>query len=61
VLRVLTVQQGPGEVLAAMKVRFKPGLQTGGQLCEVINQFAAKLEAKVPEVKWTFIEPDMVD
>jgi len=61
ILRVLTVQQGPGEVVAAMKVRFKPGLATGGQLCDVINQFEAKLEAKVPEVKWTFIEPDMVD
>ena len=61
VIRILTVQQGPGQVLAAMKVKFKPGLTTGGQLCDVINQFEARLEAKVPEVKWTFIEPDLTD
>lgn len=61
VVRILTVQQGPGQVLAAMKIRFKPGLATGGQLCEVINQFEAALEKKVPEVKWTFIEPDVAD
>jgi cation diffusion facilitator family transporter len=61
VVRILTVQQGPGQVLAAMKIRFKPGLATGGQLCDVINQFEAALEKKVPEVKWTFIEPDVAD
>ena len=61
VLRVLTVQQGPGEVVVAMKVKFKPGMATGGALCDAINAFERKLEARVPEVKWTFIEPDVVD
>ena len=61
VLRVLTVQQGPGEVVVAMKVKFKPGMATGGALCDAINGFERKLEARVPEVKWTFIEPDVVD
>lgn len=61
VLRILTVQQGPGEVVCAMKVKFKPGLSTGGSLCAAINGFERKLEAEVPEVKWTFVEPDVDD
>jgi len=61
VLRVLTVQQGPGEVVVALKLRFKPGLVTGGPLCEVINEFERKLEARCPEAKWTFVEPDLTD
>ena len=59
VIRVLTIQQGPGEVVVAMKVKFKPGLSTGGPLCDVINEFERKLEARVPDVKWSFIEPDL--
>jgi cation diffusion facilitator family transporter len=61
VLRILTIQQGPNEVLVAMKVKFKPGLATGGSLCEAINQFEADLQQKIPDIRWSFIEPDMVD
>ncbi len=61
VLRILTIQQGPGEVVVAMKVRMKPGLTTGGEVCAAINAFEAKLAAEVPEVKWTFVEPDLAD
>jgi cation diffusion facilitator family transporter len=61
VLRLLTVQQGPGEVMVAMKLRFKSGLTTGGDLCAAINAFEARLGEKVPEVRWTFIEPDTTD
>jgi cation diffusion facilitator family transporter len=61
VLRVLTTQQGPGEVVVAMKLRMKPGLMTGGSLCEAINSFERALKAKAPEVKWSFIEPDLRD
>jgi cation diffusion facilitator family transporter len=61
VLRVLSVQQGPGQVMVAMKVKFKPGLSTDGSLCDVINKFETDLEARVPEVKWSFIEPDNRD
>lgn len=61
VLRILTVQQGPGEVMVAMKLRFKSGLATGGDLCAAINAFEARLSEKVPEAKWSFIEPDTAD
>jgi len=57
VLRVLSIQQGPGEIVVAMKIKFKPGLETA-QLVSAINHFERGLEAKVPEIKWTFIEPD---
>ncbi len=60
VLRVLTVQQGPGEIVVAMKLKFRPGLDAG-QLVETINAFERDLEARVPEAKWSFIEPDNAD
>jgi cation diffusion facilitator family transporter len=58
VLQILTVQQGPGEVVVAMKIRFKPGLETGGELCQAINGFEQRLRAARPEARWCFIEPD---
>jgi divalent metal cation (Fe/Co/Zn/Cd) transporter len=61
VLRLLTIQQGPGEVVVAMKVKMKPGLVTGGPVCAALNEFEAKLQAEVPEVKWSFVEPDLLD
>lgn len=61
VLRVLTVQQGPGEVMVAMKVKFRAGLATGGALCAAINRFEERLQAEVPEIRWSFIEPDVTD
>jgi len=56
-LRLLTVQQGPGEIVVAMKLRFRPGLETT-QLVEAINAFERQLKQRVPEVRWSFIEPD---
>jgi len=58
VLQILTVQQGPGEVMVALKLRFKPGIATGGELEAVVNAFEERLRAKVPEAKWSFIEAD---
>lgn len=60
ILRVLTIQQGPGEVVVAMKVKMKPALTTT-ELCAAINAFEAKLQAERPEIKWSFIEPDVAD
>ena len=60
VIRILTVQQGPGEILVAMKLQFKPGLESDAMV-DVINRFERELEARVPDVKWTFIEPDRED
>jgi divalent metal cation (Fe/Co/Zn/Cd) transporter len=60
VLRLLTVQQGPGEIVVAMKLKFRPGLETT-QLVDAINSFEKQLKERVPEVRWSFIEPDTVD
>jgi len=56
-LNLITVQQGPGEVLAAMKVRIEGSL-TADQVCDAINKFERALKARCPEVKWCFVEPD---
>jgi cation diffusion facilitator family transporter len=61
VLRVLTMQQGPGEVVLAMKVKMRSGLESANEVAMAINDFERRIEAKVPEVKWTFIEPDLAD
>jgi len=60
VIRVLTIQQGPGEIVVAAKLGFKAGLDTN-QLVEVINEFERQLKARAPEVRWSFIEPDNAD
>jgi cation diffusion facilitator family transporter len=56
-LRVITLQQGPGEVIVACKVGVETTL-TGHQVVEAINTFEAKVKAMRPEVRWQFVEPD---
>ena len=56
--RIVTVQQGPGEVLFAAKVRLTEGISSQ-QVCDEINAFETALRKHFPEVKWSFIEPDM--
>jgi cation diffusion facilitator family transporter len=58
VLRVLTLQQGPGEVMVALKLRMRAEL-TANDLCGAINRFEAALQRERPEVKWSFVEPDV--
>ena len=60
VIRVLTVQQGPGEIIVAAKLAFKAGLETN-QLVDVINDFERRLKERAPEIRWSFIEPDNAD
>jgi cation diffusion facilitator family transporter len=60
VLNVLTLQQGPGEIVVAAKLKFRSGMETDA-LVEAINAFERALKARVPEVRWSFIEPDNVD
>jgi cation diffusion facilitator family transporter len=60
VLRAITVQQGPGEIIVACKLKYKSGL-SGEELVVSINEFEQRLQAKVPEVKWSFVEPDSTD
>jgi cation diffusion facilitator family transporter len=56
-IRIMSIQQGPGEIVVAMKLKFRDGLETR-ELVKAINNFEAELERAVPEVKWSFIEPD---
>jgi cation diffusion facilitator family transporter len=57
VLNVITVQQGPGEILVAAKLEFRRELETPG-IVEAINRFERALKARAPDVRWSFIEPD---
>jgi cation diffusion facilitator family transporter len=61
VLRLLTIQQGPGEVVVAMKLRLRPGLTSGGPVEDAINALEGRIKERCPEVRWTFVEPDLVD
>ncbi len=57
VLRVITLQQGPGEILVAAKVRLTGDL-SGAEVVRAINEFEEDLHRRCPEVRWSFIEPD---
>lgn len=60
VLRVLTLQQGPGEIVVALKLEMRAGMLTD-ELVEAINRYERQLKQRVPEVRWSFIEPDNAD
>ncbi len=58
VLHLITVQQGPGEVMVALKIR--PTMnQSAEELCETINDFERQLKLRCPAVRWSFVEPDV--
>jgi cation diffusion facilitator family transporter len=56
-LACITVQQGPGEVFVALKVKIERGL-SGEELVDVINDYENQLRQRCPEVQWCFVEPD---
>ncbi|MEI8257040.1 MAG: cation diffusion facilitator family transporter [Deltaproteobacteria bacterium] len=58
VLRVIAVQQGPGEVMIAAKLHIEDAI-TAADVVEVINNFEKRVRARLPDVKWQFIEPDL--
>ncbi len=58
VLNVVTMQQGPGEVLVHIKLAFASQLSIE-QVCDVINRFEERFRKKRPEVRWVFVEPDI--
>src|SRR5688500_13155102 len=60
VLRTLTVQQGPGEIMVALKLKMKDDL-SGKEMVDAINKFEVQLQDKIPEIKWSFVEPDHTD
>jgi cation diffusion facilitator family transporter len=58
VLNIITMQQGPGEVMVHVKLAFAPALPIE-VACTAINEFEARLRAARPEVRWVFVEPDI--
>jgi cation diffusion facilitator family transporter len=58
VLRLISIQQGPGEVMIAVKLRLDDTLP-GGEMVAAINAFERTVRARMPDVKWQFIEPDV--
>ena len=58
VIYLITVQQGPGEVIVAAKLAFEPSMDVR-TLAEAIDTFEAKLRAVCPDVRWIFVEPDL--
>ena len=58
VLRLITVQQGPGEVILAMKLGFVLTM-TVEEVSHAINELEDRIRARSPEVRWSFIEPDI--
>jgi cation diffusion facilitator family transporter len=59
VLTILTIQQGPGQVMLAAKVRLAPGL-TSEQVVKTINELEARVKSQNSQVHWQFVEPDVV-
>lgn len=57
VLRLISLQQGPGEVVIACKVRVTDGL-SAREAIDAINAFEKRIRERVPEVRWSFVEPD---
>ena len=57
-INCITVQQGPGEVLACVKIKCEPHL-TALDVSNLINEFEKQLRAACPEVKWLYVEPDL--
>lgn len=56
-LTVLTLQQGPKQVMVAAKVKARPGL-SAAELIAAINDFERRIKDRAPDVRWCFIEPD---
>lgn len=58
VRELITIQQGPGEVLVALKITCHGDLQARA-VSKIINDFEARLRAEVPHARWIFVEPDL--
>lgn len=59
VYNVITIQIGP-QIMLAAKVRMRDGLVIE-EACEHINRLERRVRERVPEVRWSFIEPDVDD
>ncbi len=59
VYNVITLQQGP-QIIVAAKVRLSEGLPIE-KACREINHLEARLKERIPEIGWSFMEPDLAD
>jgi cation diffusion facilitator family transporter len=59
VYRVITMQIG-SEIMLAAKLRMREGLSIDAA-CAEINRLERRLKERVPELRWSFIEPDVED
>lgn len=57
-IRCVTIQQGPGEVLMCLKIKCNAQM-SAMELSKLINKIEAEIRSATPEVKWIFVEPDM--
>lgn len=57
-INLRTIQQGPGKVLACIKIKCRGDL-TARQISILINEIEAKLRAEKPEIKYIYVEPDL--
>lgn len=57
VLNIVTMQQGPGEVLVHLKISMTASI-TVEKCCELINEFERRLRKARPECRWVYVEPD---
>ena len=59
VFNTITIQFGPDTMLAA-KVKFKRGIDIETAV-ESINVMERELKERIPNLTWSFIEPDVID
>ena len=59
VMNLITLQLG-NEVMVSMKVEMDADLDTQG-VVDAINRVEVAFKAAFPEVKWSFVEPDLAD
>lgn len=59
VLTVITVQQGPHQVMVAAKLRLEDHL-TAKQVVDELNEYEVALRKRAPDIVWSFMEPDSV-
>lgn len=59
VFNTITMQFGPDTMLAA-KIKMRPDMNIGEAVAS-INALERELKARVPKLKWCFIEPDVED
>lgn len=60
VLRVITVQQGPAQVMIAAKLQAQGGVDAQA-LAHAYNRLEERVRKRCPEVRWQFLEPDITD